>query len=54
MQRDKFLQEQIKLDSGWVTLETMLKFNRLKELTTSQEVVAFSLKQSTSGLLEVL
>lgn len=28
--RDKFLKEQIQLDDGWVTLETMLKFNRYK------------------------
>jgi hypothetical protein len=26
--RDKFLKEQIKLDEGWVPLETMIKFNR--------------------------
>lgn len=26
--RDKFLKEQLQLDDGWVTLETMLKFNR--------------------------
>lgn len=26
--RDKFLKEQMQQDDGWVTLETMLKFNR--------------------------
>lgn len=26
--RDKFLNEQLKVDDGWVPLETMIKFNR--------------------------
>lgn len=32
--RDKFLKEQLQLDDGWVTLETMLKFNRFVFLFT--------------------
>uniref|UniRef100_A0A672YKJ5 Small RNA binding exonuclease protection factor La n=1 Tax=Sphaeramia orbicularis TaxID=375764 RepID=A0A672YKJ5_9TELE len=40
--RDKFLKEQLQLDDGWVPLETMLKFNRLKSLTTD-----------STGLLEI-
>uniref|UniRef100_A0A3P9AGW5 Small RNA binding exonuclease protection factor La n=1 Tax=Esox lucius TaxID=8010 RepID=A0A3P9AGW5_ESOLU len=51
--RDKFLKEQLQLDDGWVTLETMLKFNRLKCLTTDQNVIVESLKKSKTGLLEV-
>lgn len=51
--RDKFLQGKLKLDDGWVTIETLLTFNRLKSLTTAENVVAEALKKSTSQLLEV-
>lgn len=51
--RDKFLQAKLKLDDGWVTIETLLTFNRLKSLTTAENVVAEALKKSTSQLLEV-
>ncbi|CDQ57780.1 unnamed protein product [Oncorhynchus mykiss] len=59
--RDKFLKEQLQLDDGWVTLETMLKFNRLvqfkfyqlKCLTTDHSVIVESLKKSQTGLLEL-
>ncbi|XP_062853356.1 lupus La protein isoform X2 [Trichomycterus rosablanca] len=51
--RDRFLKEQIQLDDGWVTLETMLKFNRLKSLTTDAAVIVESLKKSKTGLLEL-
>ncbi|XP_066521901.1 lupus La protein [Hoplias malabaricus] len=51
--RDKFLKEQMQLDDGWVTLETMLKFNRLKSLTLDAAVVVKSLQKSKTGLLEI-
>lgn len=51
--RDKFLQGKLKLDDGWVTIETLLTFNRLKSLTTAVDVVAAALKKSTNQLLEV-
>ncbi|KAJ8012789.1 hypothetical protein DPEC_G00046520 [Dallia pectoralis] len=51
--RDKFLKEQLQLDDGWVTLETMLKFNRLKCLTSDENVIVESLKKSKTGLLEI-
>ncbi|XP_058259603.1 lupus La protein [Hemibagrus wyckioides] len=51
--RDKFLKEQIQLDDGWVTLETMLKFNRLKNLTSEAAVIVESLRKSKTGLLEI-
>ncbi|KAL2087492.1 hypothetical protein ACEWY4_016320 [Coilia grayii] len=51
--RDKFLKEQLQLDDGWVPLETMLKFNRLKSLTTEQAVIVEALKKSKTGLLEI-
>ncbi|XP_062908274.1 lupus La protein [Mobula hypostoma] len=51
--RDKFLKEQIKLDDGWIPLETMIKFNRLSRLTTDFTVIVEGLKKSKSGLLEI-
>ncbi|XP_003226306.2 lupus La protein [Anolis carolinensis] len=51
--RDKFLQEQIKLDDGWVTLETLIKFNRLNRLTKDFDVIVAALKKSKTGLIEV-
>ncbi|XP_060723426.1 lupus La protein [Tachysurus vachellii] len=51
--RDRFLKEQIQLDDGWVTLETMLKFNRLKNLTSDAAVIVESLRKSKTGLLEI-
>uniref|UniRef100_A0A3P9JV14 Small RNA binding exonuclease protection factor La n=1 Tax=Oryzias latipes TaxID=8090 RepID=A0A3P9JV14_ORYLA len=51
--RDRFLKEQLQLDDGWVTLETMLKFNRLKSLTTENSVIISALQKSKTGLLEI-
>ncbi|KAL1440945.1 hypothetical protein MTO96_008991 [Rhipicephalus appendiculatus] len=51
--RDKFLQGKLKEDDGWVTIETLLTFNRLKSLTTKSDVVAAALRKSASQLLEV-
>lgn len=53
LSKDKFLQEETQKDSGWVPLETMIKFNRLKQLTTDFKVIVDALKQSTSDLLEI-
>ncbi|TKS67232.1 La autoantigen -like protein [Collichthys lucidus] len=51
--RDKFLKEQLQIDDGWVALETMLKFNRLKSLTTESSVIVAALQKSKTGLLEI-
>ncbi|XP_018584325.1 lupus La protein [Scleropages formosus] len=51
--RDKFLKEQLKLDDGWVPLETMIKFNRLNRLTTDFNVIIESLQKSATGLMEI-
>ncbi|XP_064466052.1 la protein homolog [Ornithodoros turicata] len=51
--RDRFLREQIKLDDGWIKLETLLTFNRLKALTTEPSVVVEALKKSSNKLLEI-
>lgn len=49
--RDKFLQEKVKVDEGWVPIETLLTFNRLKSLTTEVGVVAEAVNKS--DLMEV-
>lgn len=51
MPRDKFLQEQIKLEDGWVPLEIMLKFKRLANLTTDSDVIVTAVEESK--LIEV-
>lgn len=51
--RDKFLQEKIKEDDGWVSLDIMLNFNRLKTISDDKEIIAKAMKKSTSGLVEV-
>lgn len=44
--RDKFLRDQITLDDGWVTMETMLKFNRLKQISDDAAVLAGAIRKS--------
>ena len=51
--RDKFLQEQIKEDDGWVSMDTMLNFKRLSSLSNEKDVITAALKKSESGLMEV-
>ncbi|CAF0825707.1 unnamed protein product [Brachionus calyciflorus] len=53
LSKDKFLQEETQKESGWVPLETMIKFNRLKQLSTDHQVILDALKKSTSELLEI-
>ncbi|CAJ0920643.1 unnamed protein product, partial [Mesorhabditis belari] len=51
--RDKFLQEKLKEDDGWVTLETMLKFNRLASITTDTNVIADAVKNANSDIVTI-
>ncbi|XP_054707541.1 la protein homolog [Uloborus diversus] len=51
--RDKFLGELVKQDDGWVPMETMIKFKRLKSLSEDFEVITTALKKSPNQLLEV-
>jgi len=51
--RDKFLIEEIKKDEGWISLETMTKFNRLTQLSSDADVICAALKKSSAGLMEV-
>ena len=51
--RDKFLMEEIKNNEGWVSMETMLKFKRLLELSSDKDIILAALKKSKAGLMEV-
>jgi lupus La protein len=51
--RDKFLQEEIKKDDGWIPLETMTKFNRVKNLSADVDVILAALKKSQTNTLEI-
>lgn len=51
--RDKFMQEQMKLDDGWIPLDVLTRFNRLAKLTTDTNIIADAVKKSDSGLLQV-
>jgi len=47
------LKQQILADDGWVTIDVMLKFQRLAQLTKNPDIVIEALKKSKSGLMEV-
>jgi len=51
--KDTFLKEQVLVDDGWVTIEVMLKFHRLSQLTKDADVIMNALKKSNSGLMEL-
>ncbi|CAH3159775.1 unnamed protein product [Porites lobata] len=51
--RDKFLRQKVDEDEGWVTLECLTTFNRLKALSTDTDAIAKALRKSEAGLLEV-
>ncbi|GFS60891.1 lupus La protein [Trichonephila clavipes] len=53
LSKDKFLKEQITLDDGWVPLETLVKFNRLKSLTEDFDTICTALKKSPNELIEI-
>ncbi|KAG8184909.1 hypothetical protein JTE90_017764 [Oedothorax gibbosus] len=53
LSKDKFLREQIKLDDGWVPMDTMILFKRLKSLSEDYKVICGALKKSPNQLMEV-
>lgn len=53
LSKDKFMQEEIQKDEGWMSLETLVKFNRLKQLSSDYAVIISALKKSTNDLLEI-
>lgn len=51
--KDRFLKEKAEEDDGWVTIECLSTFNRLKALSTDTEVIAAAIRKSDTGLIEV-
>jgi len=51
--RDKFLQEEIKKDDGWIPISTMLNFKRLAALSTDSEVICTALSKSEQKIMEI-
>ena len=51
--RDTFLQNEIAKNDGWVDVDVLLRFNRLKQLTTDPEIVLKALEASKNDLLVV-
>jgi len=51
--RDKFLTEEAKVDEGWVTMETMMKFKRLADLSKDKAEIVAAIKKSKAGLMAV-
>lgn len=51
--RDRFLQEQITKDSGWVELSVLLTFKRLASLSTDVAMIVDAISKSDEGLVEI-
>merc|ERR1711997_50438 len=52
--RDKFLQEQLKNnEDGWISIDVMLKFQRLNKLCSDGEQILKALQKSDEKLIEV-
>lgn len=51
--RDKFLQEKIKEDEGWIGLDVLLSFKRLAGLSTDEKVIADAVEKSEEKLVVI-
>uniref|UniRef100_UPI00358EB9E0 lupus La protein-like n=1 Tax=Myxine glutinosa TaxID=7769 RepID=UPI00358EB9E0 len=51
--KDKFLKSEVQKDDGWVPLGVMIRFNRLKSLSSDPATIAAAIKKSSNGLLEI-
>ncbi|VDO89370.1 unnamed protein product [Haemonchus placei] len=51
--RDKFLQDTMKNDDGWVPIKTLLTFNRLAAITKDVDVISKAVKASQSEIISV-
>lgn len=50
---DKFLQNEIKADDGWVKISVLLTFKRLASISKDPAVIAAAVKNDTDSILEV-
>lgn len=51
--RDKFMQEKMKEDDGWISLDVLLTFNRLANLSKDTELIASAVEKSETHLVIV-
>jgi len=51
--RDRFLREKITEDEGWVSIQCLTTFNRLKVLSSDEEAIADAVRKSKNDLVEV-
>uniref|UniRef100_A0A182WGA0 Lupus La protein n=1 Tax=Anopheles minimus TaxID=112268 RepID=A0A182WGA0_9DIPT len=51
--KDKFMKEQIALDDGWVPMDVLLTFKRLKTLSEDKKVIVDAIAKSDEGLIEI-
>lgn len=51
--RDRFLQNEINENDGWISLAILTTFKRLQSLTTDFQIILNALDKSQSGLLEL-
>ncbi|XP_058124819.1 la protein homolog [Anopheles ziemanni] len=51
--KDKFMKDQITKDEGWVPLDVLLTFKRLKSLSEDKKVIVDAISKSEEGLIEV-
>ena len=51
--KDKFLSGETKKADEWVTMEMMMKFKRLSELSSDAAVMVAAIEQSKAGLIQV-
>ena len=53
LKKDGFLKREMEKDDGWVSLECLLNFNRMKDLDVDIVQIAAALDKSETGLLEI-
>lgn len=53
LHRDKFMQNEMKNNDGWFTMDTMLKFQRLAKLCSEPGTILAALKKSKKKLMEI-
>lgn len=51
--RDKFMQEKIQEDEGWIPLEVLLTFKRLASLSSDPEVIVTAVEKAESKLVSI-
>lgn len=51
--RDKFMQEKLKEDEGWINLDVLLTFKRLASLSKDANEITGAIKKSENQLIEV-